>query len=214
MKNRHYTPADHLLMNLDNAITTLFGNPRGSSRENPAEQYDMHELSESDNAHVAGLMRVNHSGEVCAQALYQGQALTAKLPRVRASMEQAAREENDHLNWCDQRLTELDSHRSYLNPLWYTGSFVLGATAGLFGDKWSLGFVAETERQVVNHLQEHIQQVPGKDKRTHAILEQMKKDEAAHGTAALAAGAAELPSPLKHLMTLTSKLMTSLAYRI
>jgi ubiquinone biosynthesis monooxygenase Coq7 len=214
MKNRHYSPVDHLLINLDNAVTTLFGRPQGSSRENPAEQQNMHELSDTENAHIAGLMRVNHTGEVCAQALYQGQALTAKLPRVRASMEQAAKEENDHLNWCDQRLNELDSHRSYLNPIWYAGSFALGATAGLFGDKWSLGFVAETEHQVVNHLQEHIQQVPQEDKRTYAILEQMKKDEAAHGTAAVAAGAAELPSPIKKLMTLTSKIMTTISYRI
>ena len=214
MKNRDYSPADRLLMNLDNAVTTLFGQPQGSNRENPAELFNMHELSDSEQTHIAGLMRVNHTGEVCAQALYQGQALTAKLPRVRASMEQAAKEENDHLNWCQQRLTELDSHRSYLNPLWYAGSFALGATAGLIGDKWSLGFVAETEKQVVDHLQEHLNQIPENDERSQAILEQMKKDEAAHGTAAMAAGAAELPSPIKNLMAFTSKIMTSIAYRI
>ncbi len=214
MDKRHYTPADELLINVDKAIRTLFGRPQVTERPNPAQDIEDTELNEAEYAHIAGLMRVNHSGEVCAQALYQGQALTAKLPRVRESMERAAQEENDHLDWCNSRLQELGSHTSYLNPLWYAGSFALGAGAGLVGDKWSLGFVAETERQVVKHLDGHLQQLPEQDARSRAILEQMKSDEQQHGTAAINAGGAELPTPITKLMTLTSKVMTTIAYRI
>jgi ubiquinone biosynthesis monooxygenase Coq7 len=159
-------------------------------------------------------MRVNHAGEVSAQALYQGQALTAKLAEVRGKMERAALEENDHLAWCERRLKELDSHTSMLNPLWYTGSFAIGALAGLAGDKWSLGFVVETERQVVKHLDEHLSRLPEQDRRSRAILEQMKEDETHHATAALNAGGAELPEPVRQLMRLTSKVMTNAAYYI
>jgi ubiquinone biosynthesis monooxygenase Coq7 len=214
MNKRHYTPADQLLINLDKAIRTLFGKPEVTERPNPALDIEDTEINDVDSTHIAGLMRVNHSGEVCAQALYQGQALTAKLPKVRESMERAAQEENDHLDWCNGRLQELGSHTSYLNPLWYAGSFAIGATAGLVGDKWSLGFVAETERQVVKHLEGHLQQIPEQDARSRAILEQMKIDEQQHGTIAINAGGAELPLPIKKMMGLTSKIMTTIAYRL
>jgi len=214
MTNRHYSPADQFLMNLDQAVKTLFGKPDITERSYPAKEIELSELDKQQAQQVAGLMRVNHTGEVCAQALYQGQALTAKLPRVRESMERAAQEENDHLDWCNTRLQELDSHTSYLNPLWYAGSFAIGATAGLIGDKWSLGFVAETEKQVVRHLESHLQQLPEKDARSRAILEQMKIDEEHHGTMAIKAGGAALPSPVKTMMGLTSKVMTSIAFRI
>jgi ubiquinone biosynthesis monooxygenase Coq7 len=157
-------------------------------------------------------MRINHSGEVAAQALYQGQALTARLPGVRDKMERAAEEENDHLVWCERRINELGSHKSYLNPFWYAGSFAIGALAGAAGDKWSLGFVAETERQVVRHLDEHLSRLPEHDQRSRAVLEQMKEDEGHHATVALEAGGAELPEPVKKLMSLTSRVMTRTAY--
>jgi len=214
MTKRHYSPADQLLINLDKAVRTLFGKPESTERPNPAENIDEQPLQDSDLTHIAGLMRVNHTGEVCAQALYQGQALTAKLPRVRESMERAAMEENDHLNWCDARLQELGSHSSYLNPLWYAGSFAIGATAGLIGDKWSLGFVAETETQVVKHLESHMQQLPEQDARSRAILQQMKADEEQHRLSAMNAGGADLPLPVKKIMGLTSKIMTTIAYRV
>jgi len=158
-------------------------------------------------------MRVNHAGEVAAQALYEGQAATARLDHVRASMQQAADEEVDHLAWCRDRLSELDSRPSMLNPVWYAGSWMIGAAAGLAGDRWSLGFVAETERQVIDHLDEHLSRLPLQDSRSRAILEQMKIDETHHGTAAMEAGAATLPAPIRATMALTSKIMTTLAYR-
>ena len=159
-------------------------------------------------------MRVNHTGEVCAQALYQGQALTATLTPVKAQLEQAAQEENEHLAWCEQRLTELNSRPSLLNPVWYIGSLLIGATAGLAGDRWSLGFVAETEHQVAAHLQSHIEKLPEKDERTRAILQQMYTDEAQHAQMAEKAGAAELPNPIKKLMTKIAQLMTKTSYYI
>ena len=214
MDSRHYSPADQLLINIDKAMRTLFGKPEITERPNPAQDIEEAEINAVDAKHIAGLMRVNHSGEVCAQALYQGQALTARLPKVRESMERAAQEENDHLDWCDNRICELGSHTSYLNPLWYAGSFAIGAGAGLVGDKWSLGFVAETERQVVKHLQGHLQQLPDQDARSRAILQQMKTDEQQHGTAAMNAGGAELPFPIKKIMGLTAKIMTTVAYRL
>jgi ubiquinone biosynthesis monooxygenase Coq7 len=157
-------------------------------------------------------MRVNHAGEVAAQGLYQGQAATAELAEVRAAMEQAADEENDHLAWCEERLTELGSRPSLLGPLWYAGAFAIGAGAGLVGDRWSLGFVAETERQVVRHIEEHLGMLPADDERSRAILEQMKADELAHGSAALAAGGVELPAPVRGVMGAVSKFMTRGAY--
>jgi len=212
--NRNYNPADNLLMSLDQAVKTLFGKPDITERPNPAADIAETDLSEQDAQHIAGLMRINHTGEVCAQALYQGQAMTARLPKVRKSMERAAQEENDHLDWCHSRLRELDSHTSYLNPLWYAGSFAIGATAGLIGDKWSLGFVAETERQVVKHLDSHLQQIPEQDTRSRAILEQMKIDEQHHGETAQNAGGANLPAIVKNMMQASSKVMTTIAYKI
>ena len=214
MTTRNYSPIDNLLISLDQAVRTVFGKPQVTERPDPANGFDLPKLSSKEASHSAGLMRTNHAGEVCAQALYQGQALTAKLPEVRTSMERAAQEENDHLEWCAGRLKELGSQTSYLNPFWYIGSFAMGATAGLIGDKWSLGFVAETERQVVRHLDKHLTQLPEKDGRSRAILEQMKSDELRHATTALEAGAAELPDPVKKLMCLTSKIMTKTAYRL
>jgi len=157
-------------------------------------------------------MRINHTGEVCAQALYQGQALTARDPQTRAAMERSAAEENDHLDWCEHRVEELGGRLSLLNPLWYAGSFAIGAVAGAIGDKWSLGFVAETEKQVENHLQEHLDQVAPEDQRTRAILEQMKTDEIEHGEKAVAYGGASLPAPIRLAMKASSKLMTRSVY--
>jgi ubiquinone biosynthesis monooxygenase Coq7 len=214
MDNRDYSPFDQLLMHMDKAVRTVFGAPPVTERPNPAQAQPEAELSNDQRRLVAGLMRVNHAGEVSAQALYQGQSLTAKLGEVRSKMERAAMEENDHLAWCEQRLTELDSHASVLNPLWYAGSFAIGAAAGLAGDKWSLGFVVETEKQVVRHLEEHLERLPPQDHKSRAILEQMQEDEAHHATTALQAGSAELPKPVKQLMRLTSKLMTTTAYYI
>jgi ubiquinone biosynthesis monooxygenase Coq7 len=214
MKQRTYSPLDQLAMNMDQALRTVFGRPQVTERENPTKNSADVELDETERRHVAGLMRINHVGEVCAQALYQGQALTAKLDNVRESMQRAAQEENDHLAWCEQRLDELHSHKSVLNPFWYGASFAMGAVAGLAGDKWSLGFVAETEHQVVRHLDEHLTRLPEQDERSRAILEQMKIDEGHHATVALEAGGAELPAPIKKAMRLTSKIMTSTAYRV
>jgi ubiquinone biosynthesis monooxygenase Coq7 len=208
MSKRDYNMADHLLIGLDTAVRTLFGKPQVTERANPTEGIDEAELSDQQRDLTARLMRINHTGEVCAQALYQGQALTARLPEVREQMERAAQEENDHLAWCENRLVELDNRKSLLNPFWYASSFMLGAAAGLAGDKWSLGFVAETENQVGAHLDDHISRVPQQDKRTHAVLQQMKTDEAGHAALAMAAGGAELPQPIKLAMKLTSKLMT------
>ena len=212
MTSRHYTPFDFLVMNLDQAVRTLAGRPLVTERPNPADGAEDAELGELEKTRSARLMRVNHSGEVAAQALYQGQALTAKLPDVRERMERAAAEENDHLDWCEKRVQALDGHLSYLNPLWYAGSFAIGATAGLIGDKWSLGFVAETERQVIQHLDEHLKEISPDDQKSRAVLEQMKVDEAHHGDMAKAAGGAELPEPVKALMQMTSKIMTGAAY--
>lgn len=166
-----------------------------------------------EKKHSAGLMRVNHTGEVCAQALYKGQAMTARSETIREQMQHSAREEEDHLAWCQQRLNELNSHTSYLNPLWYGGSLALGVVAGLAGDKWSLGFVAETERQVTKHLEEHLEQLPADDLESRRIVTQMRIDEQKHAHIACEAGAAELPQPIKLGMRLMSKIMTTITYR-
>lgn len=212
MSKRQYNPFDELCMNFDQGLRTVFGKPQTTGRANPAQQVDENELSGGEREASAGMMRVNHCGEVCAQALYQGQALTARLPDVRESMQQAAAEENDHLAWCEQRLNELGSHTSYLNPLWYAGSYAIGAFAGWAGDKWSLGFVAETEKQVVRHLDGHLERMSEQDGKSRAIIEQMKIDEQHHATTAQQAGGAELPGPIKQVMKITSKLMTRSAY--
>jgi ubiquinone biosynthesis monooxygenase Coq7 len=212
MSTRDYTRFDHALISFDQALRTVFGRPRVTERANPAEEFADVDLSEDERRHIGGLMRVNHTGEVCAQALYQGQALTARLPDVRESLERSAQEENDHLAWCEQRLDELGARKSLLNPLWYAGSFAMGAAAGLAGDNWSLGFVVETERQVEDHLDAHLGQVPGDDQRTRAILTQMKADEIHHADVAHAAGGTELPTAVKWAMKTVSKVMTRGAY--
>ena len=215
MRTRHYSPLDHLVMNVDQALRTLAGKPLVTERPNPAQTCaDEAELSEAEKDESIRLMRVNHCGEVAAQALYQGQALTARLDAVRERMERAAAEENDHLDWCEQRVRELGGRLSLLNPAWYLGSFAIGAAAGVAGDKWSLGFVAETEAQVIEHLDDHLQRISEKDVKSRAILEQMKVDEAKHGATAKRAGGAELPPPVRRLMKLVSQIMTSTAYRI
>ena len=212
MNKRSYTPADRLLMGVDQAMRTLFGRPQVTERSSPGRDEPEAELTQPQRDLTARLMRINHTGEVCAQALYQGQALTARLPQVRDNMARAAQEENDHLDWCESRLRELDNRKSLLNPLWYAGSFAIGAAAGLAGDKWSLGFVAETEHQVVEHLQEHLDRIPQEDTKSRAILEQMKEDELQHATQALEAGGATLPAPIRLAMKLSSKLMTRSVY--
>jgi len=212
MDNRDYTPADRLMIGLDQALRTLFGKPLVTERPNPADRCPEADLGVEQQKQTARLMRINHTGEVCAQALYQGQALTAKLPQVRDSMERASREENDHLAWCEQRLREFGDRKSLLNPLWYAGSFAIGAAAGAAGDKWSLGFVAETEHQVCAHLDSHLAQIPPSDQKSRAILEQMREDELHHATLALEGGGAPLPPPIKLAMRLTSKVMTKSVY--
>lgn len=214
MAARTYTPFDQLLGGLDQALRTVFGPPPEAQRPSPAATIPEADLDAAQRELAARLMRVNHAGEICAQALYQGQALTAQLPNVRDKMEQAATEENDHLAWTAERLRELGSHTSYLNPLWYAGSFAIGATAGLAGDKWSLGLVAETERQVVKHLDGHLERLSPSDKKSRVILEQMREDEGRHATVALEAGAAPLPSVIRRLMQVTSKVLTTTAYRL
>ena len=204
---------DRLINNIDMALRTVCPPQRRASlRISPAQATPDSPLSAAETRHVVGLMRVNHAGEVCAQALYQGQALTAKLTTVKEQMIQAAQEETDHLAWCEERLDELGSQPSLLNPIWYIGSFMLGALAGLAGDRWSLGFVAETERQVSAHLQHHLEQLPIQDLKTQAILTQMQHDETQHAKLATAAGGAPLPSLLKRSMHCISKLLTRSSY--
>ncbi len=212
MTDRNLTPLDRLIVRLDEALHTVFGPVPEATRPSPADATSDANLTTAQRELAGRLMRINHVGEICAQALYQGQAVTAKLPEVRGKMEQASQEENDHLAWTAHRIHELGTHVSYLNPVWYAGSFVIGAVAGILGDKWSLGFVAETEKQVVEHLNKHIQRLPPNDTKSHAILEQMREDESHHATVAIESGGAILPKPIKQLMSITSKVMTETAY--
>jgi ubiquinone biosynthesis monooxygenase Coq7 len=205
---------DTLILQADQALRTLVPGATVAQTDNPADQASASTLGADERRHAAGLMRINHCGEVCAQALYQGQALTAKLPQVRAGMEQASQEESDHLAWCESRLQELGSHSTLLNPLFYGLSYGMGALAGLAGDKWSLGFVAETEDQVCRHLQDHLQQLPAQDEKSRAILQQMLADEGRHANNARTAGAASLPSPVRQAMQLMAKVMKATTYRI
>ena len=205
---------DQLLIQFDQALRTCVPGTTEANRESPAANADEIELSNLEKQHAAGLMRINHTGEVCAQALYQGQATTALLGEVRESMEQAAEEEVDHLAWCEQRLTELDSRPSVLNFLWYTLSFGLGAAAGLAGDKWSLGFVAETEHQVCEHLEDHLSKLPKQDNKSRAILEQMIADEKHHEETARQAGGLEPPIAIRQAMNAMSQLMKKTTYHI
>ncbi len=211
---RHYSPIDRLLLQADSAMRTLLPSSGHSQRPSPAITQPDHKMNDVDARHVAGLMRINHTGEVCAQALYQGQALTAKLPKVRKAMEQAAEEEIDHLVWCEQRIRQLGSHTSVLNPLFYSLSFGMGAAAGLISDKVSLGFVAATEDQVCKHLSEHLEQLPVEDDKSRAILEQMLSDEEHHAESAREAGGFRFPMPVKFGMGLLAKVMTKSTYRI
>ena len=205
---------DQLLIQFDQALRTCVPGTTQANRESPAANADEIELSNLEKQHAAGLMRINHTGEVCAQALYQGQATTALLGEVRKSMEQAAEEEVDHLAWCEQRLTELDSRPSVLNFLWYTLSFGLGAAAGLAGDRWSLGFVAETEHQVCEHLEDHLSKLPKQDNKSRAILEQMIADEKHHEETARQAGGLEPPIAIRQAMNAMSQLMKKTTYHI
>ena len=210
-KKPNISMVDAVILQVDVGLRTLFAKPI-AQRISPASEVPQERLSASEAKHSAGLMRINHVGEVCAQALYAGQALTARQGEVREKMREAAAEEVDHLAWCDERLQSLGSHTSYLNPLWFAGSFALGVTAGLIGDRWSLGFVAETENQVVRHLNSHLKELPLNDTQSRAIVSQMREDESKHATTALAAGGSDLPSPIKFAMTAMSKVMTSIAY--
>lgn len=211
-RTRQLNLLDRLVGEVDIVVKTLTNKGLTASRQSPAKGHSEGLKSDSEKRHVAGLMRVNHAGEVCAQALYQGQALTAKLPAVREEMRDAAQEEVDHLVWCKERLDQLNSHTSVLNPLWYGLSFGLGALAGAAGDKWSLGFVAATEERVCRHLKEHLKQLPDYDRRSRLILQTMIEDEQRHGETALDAGGAELPKPIKNAMGAVATAMTKSSY--
>ena len=208
------SPLDGIIAQCDQALRTCVPGANQASRSTPAEAHKEQELSGSEKKHIAGLMRINHTGEVCAQALYAGQALTAKSHETIASMKHAAAEEVDHLAWCDERLTQLGSRPSLLNPIFYGLSFALGATAGLAGDKRSLGFVAETERQVEKHLQNHLEEIPESDQKTKAIIKQMIIDEQKHGESAKAAGGKNLPNPIQLAMKTMAGVMKKATYRV
>jgi ubiquinone biosynthesis monooxygenase Coq7 len=208
------SPIDRLILEFDTALRSVAG---GANAQRPIPGSDLggnSGLDSFERKHAAGLMRVNHVGEVCAQALYQAQKLVARNPEIQEMLNHSGQEEMDHLAWCETRLHELGSHTSYLNPLWYAGSFAIGLAAGLAGDKWSLGFVAETEKQVENHLESHLETLPKEDRRSRAIVDQMRLDEIAHGQAAKNAGGANLPEPLQKIMQAMSKVMTATAYKI
>ncbi|MFP5418870.1 MAG: 2-polyprenyl-3-methyl-6-methoxy-1,4-benzoquinone monooxygenase [Gammaproteobacteria bacterium] len=203
---------DQLITTFDLGLRTVFASPH-AGRPYPASGPEA-DLSAAEKTHAAALMRVNHVGEVCAQALYAGQALTTQNEAVRAELERAAREETDHLAWCEQRINELGGRKSLLNPLWFGGAFAMGAAAGLLGDKWNLGFLAETERQVEAHLDGHLQKLPEADIKSRAVVEQMKSDEAQHAQTAIEHGAAPLPLPVKRAMRFAAELMRQTAHRV
>ena len=213
MNVRHLTRLDRLLGGIERALETVAGAP-AARRPSPAGALDETPLDAPERRHAAGLMRVNHTGEVCAQALYDGQAALARSEETRAHLLHAADEETDHLAWCAERLRELDSRPSLLNPLWYAGSYAIGAAAALIGDPLSLGFVVETERQVEAHLEQHLQKLPPQDERSRAILARMQADEARHAASAKARGGIDLPFPLPGLMHLSSLVMKTVAYRV
>lgn len=206
-------PIDGLIAGFDRALRALAGVHTAAS-PSPAEPVAEATLTEAERARAAALMRVNHVGEICAQALYEGQALAARSEATRASLARAAEEERDHLAWCQQRIDELGGRPSLLNPLWYAGSFAIGAVAGALGDRWNLAFLAETERQVEEHLSGHLGQLSPEDRRTRALIEAMRADEARHRETAIRLGAAEMPSPMKVAMRFTSKVMTSVSYHL
>ena len=214
MTLRTSTPTDRLVAGLAHALTTSLGPAPAPKTAYPAAAAQHAELDEASRRHAAGLMRINHAGEVCAQALYLGQAAVSRSAELKTHLLHAADGEADHLAWCALRLDELDSRPSALNPLWYAGSFALGAAAGLVGDRVSLGFIVETERQVEAHLGEHLEHLPAHDARSRAIVEHMMDDEARHGREAQDAGAAVLPAPIPRLMTAAAAVMKALAYRL
>jgi len=217
LNQRRISKTDEAVIGLDRALRTMFATPF-ARRPYPADENggpgEPESLTGDDARRSGAMMRVNHAGEVCAQALYQGQGLTARSRRVRNAMQQASDEENDHLAWCQARLDELGAHKSRLTPVWFMGSLAIGGLAGVCGDRWSLGFLAETERQVVRHLERHLQRLPPGDTRSRRIIEQMKTDEGQHASQAICAGGRELPSPVKKLMKATSRIMTFTAAKI
>ena len=208
------TPIDRFIVEFDTALRSVVGGANAQRPTPGIESGANAALDSEQRKHAAGLMRINHVGEVCAQALYQSQKLVARNAEIKAMLDHSAQEELDHLAWCETRLKELGSHTSYLNPFWYAGSFAIGLAAGLAGDKWSLSFVVETEKQVENHLQSHLQKLPEEDHRSRAIVDQMRMDEIEHGQAALHAGGVTLPEPIQKMMQAMSKVMTSTAYKI
>ena len=204
---------DRVITEFDQGLRTVLAEAQ-TLRPFPDRDKSETQLSDSEKRHAAALMRINHSGEVCAQALYNGQALTARNPATEAALREASQEETEHLAWCEKRIKELGSHKSFLNPVFYGGSFALGAFAGALGDKWNLGFLAETENQVGKHIEGHLKRLPEQDEKSRAILEQMKIDEAKHATTAITHGGAQLPLPVKLAMQLSSKIMTKTTYWI
>lgn len=204
---------DRVITEFDQGLRTVLAEAQ-TLRPYPDRDKSEAQLSQSEKRHAAALMRINHSGEVCAQALYNGQALTARNPATEEALRQASQEETEHLAWCEKRIKELGSHKSFLNPAFYAGSFALGALAGALGDKWNLGFLAETENQVGKHIEGHLKHLPEQDEKSRAILEQMKEDEAKHATTAISHGGAPLPFPVKMAMKLSSKIMTKTTYWI
>ena len=208
------TPIDRFIVEFDTALRSVVGGAN-AQRPTPGSESGVNAALDSEQRkHAAGLMRINHVGEVCAQALYQSQKLVARNSEIKEMLDHSGQEEMDHLAWCETRLKELGSHTSYLNPFWYAGSFAIGLAAGLAGDKWSLGFVAETEKQVESHLESHLKKLPTEDHRSRAIVDQMRMDEIEHGQAALHAGGANLPEPIQKIMQAMSKVMTTTAYKI
>ena len=208
------TLVDRFILEFDTALRSVVGGANAGRPIPGSEVGGSATLNADERKHAAGLMRVNHVGEVCAQALYQSQKLVARNSQIQEMLDHSGQEEMDHLAWCETRLKELGSHTSYLNPFWYAGSFAIGLAAGLAGDQWSLGFVAETEKQVENHLESHLQKLPEDDHRSRAIVDQMRLDEIAHGQAAMHAGGVNLPEPIQKMMQTMSKLMTTTAYKI
>lgn len=209
---RRYTFFDHICMGVDQALRALTDNPKTTGAPYPARLVDEQPLNEAERKHSAALMRINHAGEICAQALYHGQWVVSRIHLTQEKLQRAAIEEGDHLSWCKKRLLELNSHTSYLTPFWYTGSFCIGMIAGMVGDQWSLGFVAETERQVIKHLEGHLHLLPSHDHRSYKILQQMELDEGKHREQAIAAGAHDLPELIQKAMTFASKVMVTTTY--
>lgn len=214
MEERRLGPLDRLISGIDSALRAASSKPTPASRPNPAAGIAESELTADEKSHSAALMRVNHAGEIAAQGLYQGHAVVARNRQTERQMLEAADEELDHLGWCEERLSELGSHPSKLRPLWFTGAWTIGAASGILGDKWSLGFIEETERQVSEHLSGHLERLPESDAKSRAIVKKMRDEEELHGANARDAGAAELPPPVRRLMRLTAKVMTGTAYWI